>query len=82
MSTSLEPVDWSKQTSFEPGDTGYGVDRVFIRDAATTATFTIGKDALQRAYSTIPDLRSTQMYFGLSVDLEWKAGLNFNVIIQ
>ena len=52
------------------------------RDAVTTATFTIGKDALQRAYSTIPDLRSTQMFFGLSVDLEWKAGLNFNVIID
>ena len=82
LSTSLDPVDWSKQTSFESGDTGYGKDRVFIRDAVTTATFTIGKDALQRAYSTIPDLRSTQMFFGLSVDLEWKAGLNFNVIIE
>ena len=82
LSTSLEPVDWTKQTSFGSGDTGYGKDRVFIRDAVTTATFTIGKDALQRAYSTIPDLRSTQMFFGLSVDLEWKAGLNFNVIID
>lgn len=80
-STTLEPVDWSKQTSFEYGDTGYGKDRVFIRDAVTTATFTIGKEALQRAYSTIPDLRSTQMFFGLSVDLEWKTGLNFNVYI-
>ena len=82
LSTALEPVDWSKQTSFESGDTGYGKDRVFIRDAVTTATFTIGTTALQRAYSTIPDLRSTQMFFGLSVDLEWKAGLNFNVIIN
>ena len=82
MSTSLDPVDWSKQTSFESGDTGYGVDRVFIRDAVTTATFTIGKEALQRAYSTIPDLRSTQMFFGLSVDLQWKAGLNFKVNIE
>lgn len=82
LSTALEPVDWSKQTSFASGDTGYGQDRVFIRDAITTATFTIGKDALQRAYSTIPDLRSTQMYFGLSVDLEWKTGLKFNVIID
>jgi len=82
LSTSLDPVDWSKQTSFESGDTGYGVDRVFIRDAVTTATFTIGKEALQRAYSTIPDLRSTQLFFGLSVDLEWKAGLNFKVIIE
>lgn len=81
-STSLDPVDWSKQISFEEGDTGYGKDRVFIRDAVTTATFTIGKEALQRAYSTIPDLRSTQMFFGLSVDLEWKSGLNFNVIIE
>lgn len=82
LSTAQEPVDWSKQTSFASGDTGYGQDRVFIRDAITTATFTIGKDALQRAYSTIPDLRSTQMYFGLSVDLEWKTGLKFNVIID
>lgn len=82
LSASLEPVDWSKQTSFESGDTGYGQDRVFIRDAVTTANFTISKDALKRAYSTIPDLRSTQMFFGLSVDLEWKAGLNFNVIID
>ncbi|MBQ8949389.1 MAG: hypothetical protein IJ059_06350 [Prevotella sp.] len=82
LSASLDPVDWSKQTSFESGDTGYGKDRVFIRDAVTTAKFTISKDALKRAYSTIPDLRSTQMFFGLSVDLEWKAGLNFNVIIE
>ena len=81
-SASLDPIDWSKQISFEEGDTGYGADRVFIRDAVTTATFTIGKDALQKAYSTIPDLRSTQMLFGLSVDLEWKEGLNFNVIID
>ena len=80
--SAQEPVDWTKQTSFESGDTGYGQDRVFIRDAVTTATFTIGKTALQRAYSTIPDLRSTQMFFGLSVDLEWKAGLNFNIVID
>ena len=81
-STSLDPIDWTKQISFESGDTGYGKDRVFIRDAVTTATFTIGQNALQKAYSTIPDLRSTQMLFGLSVDLEWKEGLNFHVIID
>lgn len=79
---SIEPIDWTKQTSFGSSDTGYGKDRVFIRDAVTTATFTIGTNALQNAYSTIPDLRSTQMLFGLSVDLVWKAGLNFNVIIN
>jgi hypothetical protein len=81
-STELDPIDWSKQISFESTDTGYGADRVFVRDAVTTATFTIGQNALQKAYSTIPDLRSTQMLFGLSVDLQWKAGLNFNVIIN
>ena len=75
-------IDWTKQTSFEEGDTGYGKDRVFVRDAVTTATFTIGVYALKNAYSTIPDLRSTQMLFGLSVDLEWKAGLIFNVVIN
>ena len=53
-----------------------------LRIVGEKCTFTIGKDALQRAYSTIPDLRSTQMYFGLSVDLEWKTGLKFNVIID
>lgn len=79
---SLDPIDWTKQTSFESGDTGYGLDRVFVRDAVTTATFTIGTEALQKAYSTIPDLRSTQMVFGLSVDLQWKAGLVFNVTVQ
>ena len=77
-----EKIDWQKQTSFQKGDTGYGIDRVFVRDAVTTATFTIGKDALKRAYSTVPDMRSTQMLFGLSVDLAWKAGLKFNVIIN
>ncbi|MBP5800147.1 MAG: hypothetical protein J6W43_09610 [Prevotella sp.] len=81
-SATLDPIDWDKQISFGSTDTGYGKDRVFIRDAMTTATFTIGTNALQKAYSTIPDLRSTQMLFGLSVDLEWKEGLNFNVIVQ
>ena len=78
----LTAVDWTKQTSFESGDTGYNKDRVFIRDAKTVANFTLGTNALQKAYSTIPDLRSTQMVFGISVDLAWKAGLTFDVPIN
>ena len=35
--------------------------------------------ALQKAYSSIPDLRSTKLLFGLSVDLTWKAGLSFDI---
>lgn len=58
---------------------GKDVPRVFIQDFKTKADFTIPANGLQRAYSSIPDLRSTQMLFGLSVDLTWKAGLTFNV---
>ena len=58
---------------------GYGTNRVFIQDFKTIANFTISADGLKKAYSSIPDLRSTQILFGLSVDLTWKAGLTFNV---
>jgi hypothetical protein len=58
---------------------GYGTKRVFIQDFKTIANFTISADGLKKAYSSIPDLRSTQILFGLSVDLTWKAGLTFNV---
>ena len=53
------------------------VIRVFMQDFATEANFTI--NSLKAAYSTVPDLRSTDMKFGLSVDLVWKAGVSFNV---
>ena len=79
--TSFAPnaIDWTKHVSFKTTDDGYNKNRVFIRDAQTTATFTLSATSLQNAYSTIPDLRSTQMVFGLSVDLAWKPGLTFNV---
>lgn len=83
---SLNPADggditWADHKSFDTSDTGYDVNRVFIRDAKTVATFTLQKNCLKNAYSTIPDLRSIQMLFGISVDLAWKAGLTFNVNI-
>ena len=83
---SLNPADggditWADHKSFDTSDTGYNVNRVFIRDAKTVATFTLQKNCLKNAYSTIPDLRSIQMLFGISVDLAWKAGLTFNVNI-
>jgi hypothetical protein len=63
--------------------------RVFIQDYMTTATFNLyaGTDpdtgeptsSLQDAYVTIPDLRSSQLSFGLSVDLEWRDGIVFDV---
>ena len=55
------------------------IPRVFIQDYKTTATFTIGQNSLKNALVTVPDLRSTQMSFGLSVDLTWKQGLEYNI---
>lgn len=53
---------------------------VFMRDYQTTLSLNI--KSLANAYNTIPDLRSTKLQFGLSVDLVWKAGLEFNVDIE
>ncbi len=60
--------------------------RVFIQDYMTTANFKLFADntsdphtsSLQNAYVTIPDLRSSQLSFGLSVDLDWRAGMVFD----
>ena len=79
LNPSGSTIDWTKHVSFKSTDNAYNKNRVFIRDAKTTATFTLNANSLQNAYSTIPDLRSTQMVFGLSVDLAWKPGLTFNV---
>lgn len=59
-----------------------GVDKpaVFMSDYKTTMNLTI--KSLQNAYNTIPDLRSTKLQLGLSVDLDWQAGLQFDVEIN
>lgn len=61
--------------------------RVFIQDYMTTANFKLDANAtahtssLQNAYITIPDLRSSQLSFGLSVDLDWRTGLVFDEVL-
>ena len=57
------------------------VKRVFIQDFLTSATFTLGANSLHYAYLTVPDLRSSSMSLGLSVDLKWETGLNFADVI-
>ena len=57
-----------------------GINRVFIQDYTTTAKFTI--NSLQNAYVTIPDLRASKLQLGLSVDLNWRNGLTFDVPIN
>lgn len=57
-----------------------GTTRVFIQDFKTKAAFNIR--SLKNAYVTIPDLRSTTLKLGLSVDLTWQNGLTFDVPIE
>jgi hypothetical protein len=57
------------------------VPRVFIQDHVTKANFKIGVNALKNAYLTVPDLRSSSVTLGLSVDVKWETGLDFNVVI-
>lgn len=55
--------------------------RVFIQDHVTSANFVIGENSLKHAYVTIPDLRSSQISLGLSVDINWETGLTFDNVI-
>jgi hypothetical protein len=57
------------------------ITRVFIQDFMTTATFKIGLNSLKSAYVTVPDLRSSQTSLGLSVNLEWQTGLDFETLL-
>lgn len=52
---------------------------VFMSDYQTTLSLNI--KSLAYAYNTIPDLRSTMLQFGLSVNLEWQQGLQFDIDI-
>ena len=51
-----------------------------MQDYKTVANFTI--NSLKKAYVTIPDMRSVKLELGVSVDLDWIAGFNFNVDID
>ena len=59
---------------------GSTISQVFLKDYTTIANLTIS--SLKNAYVTIPDLRSSKLQLGLSVDLAWQAGLTFDVTIQ
>lgn len=56
------------------------VANVFESDYMTTAKVTI--TSLENAYNVIPDLRATNLEFGLSVDLKWEEGITFDVEIK
>ena len=81
--TTSQNIEWPTHYAIPPytdaGGTNTTKKRVFIQDYLTTATFKIGQNSLKNAYTTIPDLRASQISLGLSVDLNWRQGLNFNV---
>ena len=53
---------------------------IFQQDYKTIAQFLIN-DLKLTAYNTIPDLRSPELEFGLSVDLTWQKGYTFNIAV-
>ena len=57
------------------------VARVFIQDYTTSVVFKIGPYSLQHAFLTVPDLRYSSLTLGLSVDLNWEAGINFGDVL-
>ena len=87
-SKTIPAGNWDTYYQVPPLD-GSGVStkttRVFVQDYMTTANFLIDNNSttksLQNAYVTIPDLRSSQLSFGLSVDLDWRPGLVFDDVV-
>lgn len=55
------------------------IGRVFMQDFMTEIKFKLVESSLKNAYYTMPDLRASQMSLGLSVDLQWLPGLEYNV---
>ena len=84
-SKAIPAANWDTYYQVPPLDAS-GVStkttRVFVQDYMTTANFLLDNNSttksLQNAYVTIPDLRSSQLSFGLSVDLDWRSGLTFD----
>lgn len=82
--TTLADDKWPEYYAIPPyTDAGATnkITRVFIQDYVTTATFKIGPNSLKKAYTTVPDLRASQTSLGLSVDLNWREGLNFDNVV-
>lgn len=76
-------ITWPEKYALPPYDSNGTIKqrRVFIQDYKTIANFTLGVDALKHALVSVPDLRQSQLSLGLSVDLSWSNGLEFDVVI-
>ena len=76
-------ITWPAKYALPPYDDNGTVKRrrIFMQDYKTVANFFINSTSLHNAYVSVPDLRSSQISLGLSVDLEWQTGLYYNVIL-
>ncbi len=80
----LTAISWPTHHPLPPYNndgTSNQVKRVFMQDYVTTAKFMIGENSLKYAYLTVPDLRSSSLSLGLSVDIQWSSGLSFEEVI-
>lgn len=77
----IHGVDGNSVEASPTGTVGHSkqINRVFIQNYVTSATFTLNATSLQHAYVSIPNLASSQMSLGLSVDLKWHTGFTYNV---
>lgn len=75
------PTDGCIIPPYNANGTSTQQPRIFIQDFKTTVTFNIGKNSLKYAYLTVPDLRSSNMTLGLSVDIQWRQGLIYDDVV-
>lgn len=82
--SGLNAITWPTHHPLPPYNadgTSIKTPRVFMQDFVTTADFVIGVNSLKHAYLTVPDLRYSALTLGLSVDLKWETGLNFEDVL-
>lgn len=56
------------------------IKKAFVQDHTTTARLKI--TSLQNAYNTLPDLALPELEMGLSIDMDWKNGIDINIPIE
>ena len=64
---------------FDPRGNTINAPRVFMQDYVTTVKMNFTQESLAHAYVTMPDLRAGQVSLGLSVDVKWERGYDFNI---
>ncbi|MBO4537564.1 MAG: hypothetical protein J5694_01690, partial [Erysipelotrichaceae bacterium] len=79
--TDVDPLDLYVLPPYDQDGKTIKRERVFVQDYMTEANFKIGPTSLRHAYLTVPDLRSSQLSLGLSVDLQWRNGRTYTYIL-